>query len=243
MPMSDISNSEDDSLNLDDWLELPSDLFDSQRSKMGLGTNEIRQCLSEQNQRLADWNSNQFVMLLSNVVAHRKAVMNKGIPGSSASDASAGSDMGNAHSGVDDSGGVLRDVADTIKMPCYDGKVFVAVESTAANLSELVQQQLHDFVSILCSLYVDHPFHNYQHAVSAYHLEKWRFAERVLLTLVMPRLHRATSLCQLSNCYRPFLILNIVPISKTTAVTGLRSGTRKKANAFIRRHLGFPLTP
>jgi hypothetical protein len=164
--MSDISNSEDDNLDLDDWLELPTELFDSQRSKMGLGTNEIRQCLSEQNQRLADWNSNQLVMLLRNVVAHRKAVI--GIQDSNANDEYPVSDLGNRHAGVGDSGGVLEDVTDVIEMPRYDCKVFAAAESTAANLSEVVHEQLHDFVSILCSLYVDHPFHNYQHAVSVH---------------------------------------------------------------------------
>jgi hypothetical protein len=71
-PMSDISSPED-SFAIEDMMEIPEELLDSNMSKIGLGTSAIRQCLSEQNQRLATWLAEQLLRLLGQLVAHRKA--------------------------------------------------------------------------------------------------------------------------------------------------------------------------
>ncbi|CAB9518934.1 Receptor-type guanylate cyclase gcy [Seminavis robusta] len=164
-PMSEISDGEDSSVDIDyDWLDLPTELFDSNRSKMCLGTNEIRQCLSEQNQRLADWNCNQLAMLLSNLVAHRKIVLEHNFANGTSNQEYEESYMRNAHVGVGDSGSILKEAGNTVDMPLYDAKAFVEIDDMPVNLNERVQQQLQDYVSIICSMYIDHPFHSYQHA-------------------------------------------------------------------------------
>ena len=162
--MSDLSQNED-SFDVGDWLDLPTELFNSQHD-LGFSTNAIRQTLSEQNQRLADWNSNQLLQLLDNVVAHRKAAL-KVAGVSSTSSTENGQDapaFGAAHLGVGDDSNIVKEAKDVIVMPPYDAEVFVKAQETPANLSEVVQQQLHDYVSIICSMYVDNPFHSYQHA-------------------------------------------------------------------------------
>jgi hypothetical protein len=68
--------------------------------------------------------------------------------------------LGSAHIGVGESASIIDEVKDALVMPHYNGKVYVEVEQTQADLSEIVQQQLHDYVSIICSMYIDHPFHN-----------------------------------------------------------------------------------
>lgn len=158
-------DSIDDSINLDDWMELPAELFDSQRSKMGLGNNEIRQCLSEQNQRLADWNSNQLLLLLDNVVSRRNASVGEFAHEDDTQEGNQDALLGNAHIGFGDTGSILDETTDRIAMPEYDAEAFADdTEHNQSNLDELVQQQLRDYVSIICSMYVDNPFHSYQHA-------------------------------------------------------------------------------
>lgn len=163
-PMSDLSSSED-SFAFEDLLTIPKELFDYNRSKMGLGTNAIRQCLSEQNQRLADWNSNQLLHLLDHLVAYRDATLEtEGMSKENMSPDQKDTILGSAHLGVGQSSSILQEARDVIEMPHYDAKVFVKAEHTSGNLNELVQQQLCDYVSIVCSMYVDNPFHSYQHA-------------------------------------------------------------------------------
>jgi hypothetical protein len=155
------------SMNLDDWLgmDLPTELFDSQRSKMGLENNEIRQCLSEQNQRLADWNSNQLVQLLNQVVARRKATVgDNGTLEREAGDEHEETLLGNAHIGVGESGSIVGETTDRIVMPDFDSTAFIQSVQTPDKISDVVRQQLHDYVAIICSMYVDNPFHSYQHA-------------------------------------------------------------------------------
>lgn len=154
----------DDSIHMDDWLELPTELFDSQRSKMGLGNYEIRQCLSEQNQRLADWNSNQLILLLDNVVARRKTLRAGSESDESKEEEADDCFLGNAHIGAGDSGSILKEATDRIVMPDYDAQVVIDVERTPTHITDVVHQQLHDYVAIICSMYVDNPFHSYQHA-------------------------------------------------------------------------------
>ena len=110
---------------------------------MGLATNEIRQCLSEQNQRLADWNSNQLLLLLDNVVARRKAARAEEFAEEGGSEAENDEALlGNAHMGVGDCGSILDETTDRIVMPEYDADLFIEAEITHANLDELVNQQL-----------------------------------------------------------------------------------------------------
>ena len=162
--MSDTSHSGGDSFDVGDWLDLPTELFNS-NSDLGFSTNAIRQCLSEQNQRLADWNSNQLFQLLDNVVAHRKAALKSA--GLSSPDSMEngpdGPSLGSAHQGVDADSNIVKDFKDCIAMPPYNAEVVAKDRETPADLSQVVQQQLHDYVSIICSMYVDNPFHSYQH--------------------------------------------------------------------------------
>lgn len=175
--MSDTSESGGDSFDVGDWLDLPTDLFNS-NADLGCSTNAIRQCLSEQNQRLADWNSNQLFQLLDNVVAHRKAALKSAGLSSSGSTENGpdGPAFGAAHQGVNDDSNIVKDVKDCIAMPPYDAEVVVKAQETHANLSAVVQQQLHDYVSIICSMYVDNPFHSYQHVSSRDFLTVWVFS-------------------------------------------------------------------
>lgn len=160
--MSDVSLNED-SFDVGDWLDLPPELFSSQ-ANLGFSTNKIRECLSEQNQRLADWNSNQLLQLLDNVVAMRKAFFKSSGVSSSGITDSAQEAFGAAHIGFGDDSNIINEAKDVIAMPSYDPEVFVKSRETPANISEVVHQQLHDFVSIICSMYVDNPYNNYQHA-------------------------------------------------------------------------------
>jgi len=158
--MSDVSLN-DGSLDIGGWLDLPTELFNS-NSNLCFSSNKIRECLSEQNQRLADWNSNQLLLLLDTVVAHRQAT-GGGNRNDSDDDPELQS-LGGEHTGVDEDISIIKKIKDKITMPSYNSEVFVKALDTPTNLSEVVQQQLHDYVSIICSMYVDNPFHSYQHA-------------------------------------------------------------------------------
>lgn len=160
--MSDHSETEH-SLSVEDWLDLPQELMESNKSKIGLESSAIRQCLSEQNQRLAEWNSNQLLILLNNLVAHRAATRASQDSTNADVDNGTGEDdlvLGNSHLGVGQSSNIVNGVTDALIMPDFDGEAYVTTEEHSAPLSELVQQQLHDYVSIICSMYEDNPFHN-----------------------------------------------------------------------------------
>ena len=162
--MSDSSQSGEDSFDVGDWLDLPEDLFNS-NPDLGFSTNAIRQCLSEQNQRLADWNSNQLSQLLDNVVAHRNATLKlSGVTGSGSKENEPNEPMfGAAHQAVNSDSNIVKELKEFIAMPSYDAEVIVSDRETHSNLSDVVRQQLHDYVSIICSMYIDNPFHSYQH--------------------------------------------------------------------------------
>lgn len=162
--LSDVSEDCDSDEFDSEWLDLPADLyFDSQRSKLGLGSNAIRQCLSEQNQRLADWNSNQLLALLNQVVVQREASPDRRDSFDGQERTQEGQHepfVVNAHIGVGDSGSIISEVKESISMPEFNCGLFQQLNGAPMRLSEVVQQQLHDFVSIICSMYVDHPFHS-----------------------------------------------------------------------------------
>lgn len=162
--MSDTSHRSEESFDVGDWLDLPTELFNS-NADLGFSTNAIRQCLSEQNQRLADWNSNQLAQLLDSVVAHRNAALIiAGAPSSgSMENGHDGPVFGAAHQAVNDDSNIVKELKEYIAMPTYDAEVIVQGQETHSNLSEVVRQQLHDYVSIICSMYIDNPFHSYQH--------------------------------------------------------------------------------
>jgi 3'5'-cyclic nucleotide phosphodiesterase len=127
-------------------------------------TDALRAHLSEQNQRLAEWNSHQLLRLLNRIVKQRN-IRNAltQASGDGAEDVS----VENIHMDWNVAGmRVLDEVKDSIPMPSFEPLLFPkSLDNDFDELPEIVVQQLHDFVAIICSMYNKYlPFSNYQHA-------------------------------------------------------------------------------
>lgn len=114
------------------------------------GYDAVRNCLSEQNQRLAEWNATQLVRLLNLVVTKRSYV-----PGNKELSKEDQTMAEHGHLRWVTEGGTIRDeVSHCVKMPEFDeNNILPPSDTLPIILSDTVQQQLHDFVSIICSMY------------------------------------------------------------------------------------------
>jgi len=140
------------------WFEFPEDLFGT-----AAGSDTIRAHLSKQNQRLAEWSSKQLLRLLNQVALHRTkqpvaTCQNAAKCGATLADDGIQRWTGGNVSFVDE-------VKEYISMPDFDPLPFPSsTEDNTQVLSGVVEQQLHDFVSIVCSMYNENHLSNFQHA-------------------------------------------------------------------------------
>ncbi|CAB9499073.1 Receptor-type guanylate cyclase gcy [Seminavis robusta] len=137
------------------WLEVPSNL--------ARGSDTLRAHLSDQNQRLAEWNSNQLLTLLNQVVKQRNARVAREGNDSAIEEAC----VENIHLRWNvDSVAIIDEVKDVIPLPSFDPALLPnELDNKMTDLPEIAIQQLHDFVSIICSMYKkDLPNNNYQKA-------------------------------------------------------------------------------
>lgn len=124
------SSDNDDTLHwFDIWSPLPEP-----------DTDPLRLNLTDQNQRLADWNSNQLLNLLNRVVVQRKL--------KAASDNERTDDkifIENAHQRwAGDGLAIIDEMKEYIVMPPYDPKTFPKnTDKSELDLPEPVIQQLH----------------------------------------------------------------------------------------------------
>jgi len=165
-----------------DWLEMPEGVLPPANT----GSDTLRAHLSEQNQRLAEWNTNQLLNLLNRVVAKRKAEKAKLgleqdenflVAERKAEKAKLGSEqdddlepeMCNQRWVVGSEKTIIDEVQESIPMPDFDPVTFPKpLDCDKSELTEAAIQQLHDYVSIICSMYdKNNPFHSYQKASHA----------------------------------------------------------------------------
>ena len=157
---SDGASSDTDSLP-QNWLTIPDDLFEA-----APGSEMLRAHLSEQNQRLAEWNSNQLLKLLNQVALQRLARDARDGVTTTSEATPLTDDAHQRWAGGSDT--IIDEVKDCISMPEFDEAVLPSSTTDEVDfLPELVDQQLHDYVSIICSMYrKDLPLHNYHHATT-----------------------------------------------------------------------------
>ena len=158
---SDNTSSDTDSLP-QNWLAIPDDLLAA-----AAGSAMLRAHLSEQNQRLAEWNSNQLLKLLNQVVLHRLAGDTRDGVTTTSDKTPLVDDAHQRWAGGNDL--IIDEVNICLSMPEFDPTIFSGSkpDDNSDALPELVNQQLHDYVSIICSMYSKElPLHNYQHATT-----------------------------------------------------------------------------
>ena len=106
--------------------------------------------------RLVGWNCEIMLPLLKMIVARRSAEKKqKVLVENKVAVNQLEQDIGSTIN-------VLEEVAEVISLPRYDAKVQKKIKSNPARieLSEEVQSQLKEYVSVVASLYSDNPFHN-----------------------------------------------------------------------------------
>lgn len=103
-------------------------------------------------QRLVDWNCELLAQLLKQVVARRHALNLQ---------STSGEKLTKMATLIGDGTMVVDEVAEIIDMPDFKActKSFEPVQ-----LTDSVMTQLHQYVSAIASLYLDNPFHNFEHA-------------------------------------------------------------------------------
>lgn len=104
--------------------------------------------------RLVAWNSELLLQLLQQVVARRNA-LNARRTATPALTAMA-TNIGNGAM-------VVEEVAEIIAMPEFDARGCFS-KADANQVSEEAIKQLHDFVAVIARMYLDNPFHNFEHA-------------------------------------------------------------------------------
>jgi class 3 adenylate cyclase len=105
-------------------------------------------------QRLVDWNCELLQQFLRQVVARRHAVGTRRT--SAATLDLMAKKAGNESNAV-------HQVADIITMPNFDERAF-RLSNEPLELEPVVVEQLRNFVDVVCSMYHDNPFHNFEHA-------------------------------------------------------------------------------
>jgi len=104
--------------------------------------------------RLVDWNVDQLSRLLKLIVARRRAPRRASNSKNSMYD-----------SNLTECGTVLEEVKEVITLPNFDAKKFRSIEiPDSIELPDDVMTQLHDYVTRICMMYRNIPFHNFEHA-------------------------------------------------------------------------------
>jgi 3'5'-cyclic nucleotide phosphodiesterase/Adenylate and Guanylate cyclase catalytic domain len=116
--------------------------------------------LSTKNQRLVDWNADLLLQLLQKIIAgrnnkrrnHNMNTLDETILCEVEEKLSAG-------------GSCLQDIAEVIEMPQFNAKASTKeIDPRTIEVGEIVIRQLHDYVSLLASMYRPNPFHCFEHA-------------------------------------------------------------------------------
>jgi len=111
--------------------------------------------LTPKMQRLVDWNVDQLSRLLKLIVARRKHPRR-------ASNVNTAYD---SYNNAKRNGTVLEEVKEVITLPNFDASTFKSMEGPdSIELPSEVMNQLHDYVTKICMMYRNIPFHNFEHA-------------------------------------------------------------------------------
>ena len=106
--------------------------------------------------RLVDWNTDVMARLLKQVIARRQASESQGRGLDKSLQLEASQQL---------NGTVLDEMVDIIRLPEFDAKAASKQKDPdSINLGEEVVSQLHDYVTVVSTLYRDNPFHNFEHA-------------------------------------------------------------------------------
>jgi hypothetical protein len=130
---------------------------DSEQSLDSLNGGEIPQ-LSEKSRSAAKWTTEVLARMLKDVIVQRNVSGEK--PNSRERLLELETLQGQKE------GMVLDEVVDIITLPKFDAKLADKEDTCKVELSEIVFEQLHSFVMALASLYLDNPFHNFEHATA-----------------------------------------------------------------------------
>jgi len=104
--------------------------------------------------RLVDWNVDQLSRLLKQIVGRRRAPRRQSNSKNSTYD-----------NNLAECGTVLEEVKEVITLPNFDARTFRSIErSDSIELPDEVMTQLHDYVTRICMMYRNIPFHNFEHA-------------------------------------------------------------------------------
>ena len=108
--------------------------------------------------RLVGWNCEIIVPLLRQIVARRQAEKKQKVLVEN------GEAVSQLESWIGSTNNVLDEVEEVISLPRYDRKVQKKIKQDKIQLGSDVENQLREYVEILASLYLDNPFHNFEHA-------------------------------------------------------------------------------
>ena len=116
------------------------------------GDNSAEDQLDDQSKRLVDWNVEVLSRLLKRIQARRRA--------SGSQKAKRGTNRGGNRSNC-----VVDEVTEVIELPKYDADADAKEEDIdSIELKEEVEQQLRDYVVMICVMYNSNSFHNFAHA-------------------------------------------------------------------------------
>jgi len=112
--------------------------------------------LTPKMQRLVDWNVDQLSRLLKLIVVRRKHPRRQ---------SNANTILYDSYNNSKRNGTVLEEVKEVITLPNFDASTFKSIEGPdSIELSSEVMDQLHDYVTKICMMYRNIPFHNFEHA-------------------------------------------------------------------------------
>jgi len=104
--------------------------------------------------RLVDWNVDQLSRLLKQIVGRRRVPRRQSNSKNSMYD-----------NNLTECGTVLDEVKEVITLPNFDARTFRSIERPdLIELPDDVMAQLHDYVTRICMMYRNVPFHNFEHA-------------------------------------------------------------------------------
>jgi class 3 adenylate cyclase len=108
--------------------------------------------LDEKTLRLIDWNVDNLLRILRQVVARRQALCEK-------------PETTSHHLSVVPGATVLDEVTETIMLPRFDAKATKRTSNPEEiSLGSVVQNELHNYVTTVAMMYRENPFHNFEHA-------------------------------------------------------------------------------
>lgn len=118
-----------------------------------------KQLFTDKVERLVTWNADVLKRLLKQIIARRNAEIEAG--GRTAEAENPELKLETAVEGSI----VLDEVREIIKLPRFDARAAKQqVNPNKIELSSEVTMQLHDYVTVIATLYRDNPFHNFEHA-------------------------------------------------------------------------------